>query len=370
MFFIFISLFCLLVATAAIYAYSASLGYLNWWQRVLLGIFTTLGFIGVFWVSRISEPYFIITVLYFFAWIIGGTILYSMIMLPVLGIVAGLGYYFKKPNIRITGTWIILGSACALSLLGMQQRTWIKVVSYEIPTDKPALLDTTFAVVADPQFNIANNKQFARRITKKLTTLDYDALLLPGDVFDGAKLDWKPLETEFKKWSALSPVFMIPGNHEEYGDYNEFMDIMRRNGITTLEDETIIWRGITLTGFKYYGREKVDQGAVVITQLLDTQKQVSLDNPLIIMNHEPRYMELFAGYGADLVLSGHTHGGQFWPLKYIVQQVYGKYWYGLNTLETDQGTTSFITSSGLGLAAFPSRLFNTPEIVLISFVKK
>lgn len=375
MFFIFITGFALILATAAIYAYSASLGYLNWWKRILFGIATALGFMGVFWISRISEPNYVITFFYFLAWIVGGTILYSTIMIPLLGIISGLGYYFKKPSIRITGTWIILAIAFGLSILGIQQRTWIKVTQYSIPTEKTALVGKIFAIAADPQFNIANNKQSARRITKKLATLQYDALLLPGDVFDGATLDFEPLATEFKKWSDMSPVFMVPGNHEEYGDYPTFLKLMQDNGITTLEDEQVIWNGITIAGFKYYGSSKIDQGTAIINSILDSSSETSKNNsdsPLIVLNHEPRYMELFAQHGADLVLYGHTHGGQFWPLKYIVQQVYGKYWYGLNILQnqTAQTTTTFITSSGLGLAAFPSRLFNTPEIVLVTFVAK
>lgn len=361
MFFIFIMLFSLILATVSIYAYTASLGLLKPWQRILAGIFVTTGFIGTFWISRVASPNYIVAFLYFLAWMAGGTILYSTIMLPVLGILSGITWKINRHDIRITGTWIILAIAFGLSIIGIEQRTWIKITKYSIPTDQEALQETTFAVVADPQFNIANNKQFARRITRKLATLDYDALLLPGDVFDGAKLDWRSLESEFKKWSEKSPVFMIPGNHEEYGDYNEFMDIMRRNGMVTLEDEVVSWNGISIAGFKYYGRDKELLGQSIITNLFEQAKP---NNPIIVMNHEPRYQELFANYNADLVIYGHTHGGQFWPLKYIVQRIYGDYWYGKNTIDD----TTFITSSGLGLAAFPSRLFNTPEIVVIQFV--
>lgn len=320
----------------------------------------TLGFIGTFWVSRVASPNYIIAFFYFLAWMAGGTILYSTIMLPVLGILSGITWKINRSDIRITGTLIMLAIAFGLSILGIEQRTWIKVTEYSVTTDQEVLQDTTLAIVADSQFNIANNKQFARRITRKLATLDYDALFLPGDVFDGAKLDWQPLESEFKKWSEKTPVFMVPGNHEEYGDYNEFMNIMRRNEIVTLEDEMISWNDISIVGFKYYGRENVDQGEQIINNLFQEKKPPS---PIIVMNHEPRYQDLFANYNADLVIHGHTHGGQFWPLKYIVQRVYGDFWYGENV----HGDTTFITSSGLGLAAFPSRLFNTPEIVLINF---
>lgn len=366
MFFIFIIGFSLVLATVAISAYSFSLGYLNWWKRIGLGIATALGFFMVFWLSRTSEPGYVIMFIYFLAWLVGGTILYSTLLLPILGIISLVSWKLKNVRIRVIGTWVLLTIGVLFAVVGIFQRSFIKTTPYTIATEHAELVGLRIAVLADSQFNIANNKQFARRITKHVTNLNPDLILLPGDVFDGATLDWEHLEPEFKKWSELAPSFMIPGNHEEYGDYALFMDLMRRNGIVTLEDEMVTWNGISLVGFKYYGRDKQALGTQIITDFFESR---DINQPIIVMNHEPRYAELFAKYSADLVLHGHTHGGQFWPLKYIIKQIYGKYWYGLHTLsnETDK-TTTFITSSGLGLAAFPSRLFNTPEIVLINFI--
>ncbi len=361
MFFIIISIFSLIIAIGSIYAYSASLNLLTPWQRIGIGAGTTLGFMGVLMLSRTENPSFLLAIIYFFAWIVGGTILYGIILVPLLGILALVTRKLNKSDLRITGTWILITVACTASLFGIYQRTWIKITPYTLTTNEPSLIGKRIAVVADPQFNIANNNNFARRITKQLDMLKPDAILMPGDIFDGATLKWNVLEQEFKKWSQIAPTFMAPGNHEEYGDYTTFLNLMRNNGITTLEDETTVWNGITIAGFKYYGREKEILGAEVINKVL---AQKNPDLPLFVLNHEPRYMELFAKYNADLVVHGHTHGGQFWPLKYIVQQVYGRFWYGLTIVDS----TPIITSSGLGLAAFPSRLFNTPEIVLVTFV--
>lgn len=363
MFFIFISFFAVILSTVAIYAYTSILEILKPWQRIALGAGSALGFIAVLGLSRLSEPNFILAVIYFFAWITGGTILYAVLLLPILLVLDLICRSIKKPTWKITSAWILLTIAFALSVFGIYQRTWIKITPYTITTDQPALIGKHLAVVADPQFNIANNNHMAQRITKQLEALRPDAILMPGDVFDGATLKWDVLEEEFKKWSTIAPTFMAPGNHEEYGDYHTFLDLMRRNGIVTLEDQKMIWNGITIAGFKYYGGDQESHGNQVITKTLEDTDPTA---PIIVINHEPRYMKLFAEKGADLVLHGHTHGGQFWPLNYAVQQVYGKYWYGLNTI----GDTTIITSSGLGLAAFPSRLFNTPEIVMVHYVAK
>ncbi len=325
MFFIFISIFAVILATVSIYAYSAAIELFKPWQRIGLGVIATVGFMGVLMLSRVTTPNFFLAVLYFFAWIVGGTILYSVLALPLLLAHDLICRAVKKPELRATGAWVLLTAAFTLSLFGIYQRSWVKITPYTITTNESALIGKRFAVVADPQFNIANNNQMARRITEQLEILRPDATLMPGDVFDGATLKWDVLEEEFKKWAAIAPTFMVPGNHEEYGDYATFMDLMRRNGITTLEDQVITWNGITIAGFKYYGREKESLGKEIIEKTLapvSTASSAGATNqntaPMIVLNHEPRYMQQFADAGADLVLYGHTHGGQFWPLKYIV----------------------------------------------------
>lgn len=66
------------------------------------------------------------------------------------------------------------------------------------------------------------------------------------------------------------------------------------------------------------------------------------------------------------MVSGHTHRGQFWPLNYIVKAIYGKYIYGMNV----DDTLTTLTTSGVGTAGPPMRLFNSPEIVVINFQKE
>jgi hypothetical protein len=220
--------FSLLLAIGTVSAYSASLGYLNWWKRIGLGVLTALGFIGVFWLSRSTEPGYVLMFIYFLAWLVGGIILYSSLLLPLLGIISIIAWRLKKPTIRIRATWVLLAIACIFTIVGIFQRLFIKTTYYPLTTSHTELVGLRIAVLADPQFNIANNKQFARRITKHVAALSPDLILLPGDVFDGATLKWDHLEPEFKKWSRIAPTFMIPGNHEEYGDYATFMDLMRQ----------------------------------------------------------------------------------------------------------------------------------------------
>lgn len=88
--------------------------------------------------------------------------------------------------------------------------------------------------------------------------------------------------------------------------------------------------------------------------------------PSILINHPPTALAAAHEAGVDLQVSGHTHNGQFWPMTYLVRKIYGQYYYGLKAYEDMQ----VITSSGVGTFGPPFRLFNPPEIVLITFQTK
>lgn len=99
-------------------------------------------------------------------------------------------------------------------------------------------------------------------------------------------------------------------------------------------------------------------------KLLDAIKSCSPD--MIVLAHEPQYLQEYADAGADLVLSGHAHGGQF-RLPFIGglvapdQGFLPKYTSGDYTI----ADTDMIVSRGLGNSIIPVRLFNYPEIVCV-----
>jgi len=83
----------------------------------------------------------------------------------------------------------------------------------------------------------------------------------------------------------------------------------------------------------------------------------------ILLTHAPDRVNIAEEEGISLQLSGHTHGGQFFPFTWITSRIYGKFVYGLQRL----GTLLVYTSYGAGTWGPPFRLGTTPEIVLIQF---
>jgi hypothetical protein len=87
------------------------------------------------------------------------------------------------------------------------------------------------------------------------------------------------------------------------------------------------------------------------------------DRASILLTHAPDRLKIAEEEGISLQLSGHTHGGQFFPFTWITSRLYGKFVYGLQRL----GNLLVYTSYGAGTWGPPLRVGTTPEIVLIQF---
>jgi len=87
--------------------------------------------------------------------------------------------------------------------------------------------------------------------------------------------------------------------------------------------------------------------------------------PSILLDHQPVEYNTVAKHGIDLMLSGHTHKGQLWPLSFITNAVFENH-YGL----LKKGTSWFYTSSGYGTWGPPVRIGNQPELVVFNITLK
>jgi len=90
-------------------------------------------------------------------------------------------------------------------------------------------------------------------------------------------------------------------------------------------------------------------------------KDIDLQYPVILLDHQPLNLGESEKYGADLQLSGHTHNGQIWPLNHVTRWIY-ELSYGY----LKKGNTHFIVSSGFGLWGPRIRSGSRSEVLLIN----
>ena len=257
---------------------------------------------------------------------------------------------------------IILIIAALLPLIGFIQTQMTKVTSYTVAIQGLPLSwqEKRAVFISDTHFGAVHQGAFSRRTIAAIKKQSPDIVFHAGDFYDGPMIPLAPIVSSWKELTREVPVFFAPGNHEGYGDYDTFIASLKEAGVTVLEDAVVEHDGVLIAGLSYRDKEQYLMTDVILQRMKVKEK------PSILINHPPTFHKQVAENGVDLMLSGHSHNGQFWPLGYIVRLIYGVYMYGLHSYET----LSAITTSGVGTFGPPLRLFNTPEIVVITFSKK
>jgi len=291
--------------------------------------------------------------------VVAGMFLYLFLGALLLGILA-IGFLLAGSNVPLAVSWIILIAAALAGITSFIQAKCIRITRYDVllPNAPASWNGKTAALITDTHFGLVNYTNFADKIVDKLLSLKPDFVLHGGDFYDGPIVDTAPITASWKKLTAKIPLFYTPGNHEAYGDYKVFVESVRAAGATVLDDKMVEHDGVQIAGTLYRtGKENPEIAAVLSGLSLDKNKAT------ILINHPPTAFDIPHQHGVNLIVSGHTHQGQTWPLRYITHKVYGKYDYGMHPYKDMVS----ITSDGIGTYGPPMRLFNSPEVVVIHF---
>ena len=207
----------------------------------------------------------------------------------------------------------------------------------------------TFVFLSDLHYGSAQSEQTVDNALAEIAQLKPDFVLLGGDITD-ENTTAEEMRSIYQKLGALpAPVYFIYGNHDRQGlgDYvgganytpEELTAAIEVNGITILQDETVmIADDLTLLG-----REDVSAGERRCK--VSGLPPFSRDSFLLTVDHNPFSETDIQETGSDLQLSGHSHAGQFFPLKYIYmfgeKYVYGDYQVGNTRLYVSSGITGW-----------------------------
>lgn len=209
-------------------------------------------------------------------------------------------------------------------------------------------------------------KEYGDKQNKLLNLINrqsFDIVALTGDFIDKNNPDVEPALSLIKGIGS-KPIFFVPGNHEWSHGFKIKPELVD-HGVEVLENRTLkylkgnshIW--IMGVDDPYLHRDKLDKA---LEGVADSQ-------PKVLLAHAPSIFSSAAKSDIDVVLVGHTHGGQVrLPLIGALvapgQGFFPKYDYGQFT----SGLTNMIINGGLGESVLPIRFYNRPEIVLVKLV--
>lgn len=254
---------------------------------------------------------------------------------------------------------ILISLVFIIIIYGIWNSQKIRVVHLEI--NSPALSQNwqgkKIVIISDVHLGQIRGEKFFQKIIKKINKENPDVVFILGDLIDGASF---PYEKWLSQMSLSRPQFgniYVEGNHEKYNqEYDKFKSSIP-DSIINISDKKIEINNTQIIGIDYK-QEETENDIKSKLELLKYNK----DKPSIVLIHDPKNVKVLADEGVNLVLSGHTHGGQFFPFTILVNLIYKNYTHGITQTEN----TTSITSYGIGTSILPLRIGTVPEIIVLT----
>ena len=299
--------------------------------------------------------------------------LYGFLMLIVIDLLRVVGWAGNiKPDIiyrnYLLSKAVFFGIVCLFFTVilgwGYHNAHRLQMTYVTIPVDKKAgqLTGLRVVMVSDIHLGHINGRRLLVRIVDAINGQHPNLVLLAGDTFDGSPdpVIKKNMGQEFERLQSKYGVYAVSGNHEYIGT-RENVDAVSKafgylasHGVHPLQDSTVLIDN----SFYLSGRKDLTAGSrKTIPELLHgTDRKL----PIIMLDHQPYYLDKVEQSGVDLQLSGHTHHGQMWPLNYITRKMYEQDWGYLQ-----KGKSNFYVSCGVGTWGPPIRIASFAEVVVI-----
>ena len=242
----------------------------------------------------------------------------------------------------------------------------VRELRIAIPGLPTALAGTTIVQLTDLHIGATKSRNFASDIVRRSNALSPDVVAITGDLVEGRFGSGREDTLPLAALRARQGVFMVTGNHEYYSGLREWLPELQRLGIRVLRNEHVVIDGDRGGGWELAGIEDWNGGSVEPDGGPDLARALAGHDPtrpLVLLSHQPRAIYSAAQAGVALMLSGHTHGGQIWPFKYLVR-LQQPFLEGLHKV----GQTQLYVSPGTGYWGPPMRLGTRGEITRITLV--
>ena len=216
------------------------------------------------------------------------------------------------------------------------------------------------------QVSDLHNKEFGKdqeilvSLTKEIAP---DIIVVTGDLIDSNHTDIKAAIDYISQAVLIAPVYFVTGNHEIWSEQYTVLAVeLVKYGVIILDNKSII---LTRNGaeISLIGLPDGD----VISKESETVFDFAGKIFCILLSHRPELLNEYAQKEVDLVFAGHAHGGQI-RIPFLGglfapnQGLFPKYTSGIYT----QADTTMVVSRGLGNSVIPVRVFNRPELVVVS----
>lgn len=219
--------------------------------------------------------------------------------------------------------------------------------------------EINIAHLSDVHFGSVRHKELIQDISLKLQEIEdvCDIAIISGDLADGSSI---VEEDDFMALAQVEmPIVFTPGNHDFYIGIDKVIKAAEKAGMIVLDNEGFEFKNLNIYGLTYSFDD------IEMPTHEELKNSVKSDKINIINYHVPSYWNEFCNLGFDIQLSGHTHGGQFYPVKWFGNLMFG---YNMGLFKNQLGKYLHVTT-GVGSMDTPMRWGTDSEIVILKLKK-
>jgi len=287
-----------------------------------------------------------------------GALFLMMATLMVVDVIT-LGGLVLRPHLTVLRS-AALGLALVLTLLGIlggSRQPRVIHHELEVASMAPDAPEVRLVQISDLHLGTLIGADYLKALIDQVEALEPDAIVITGDLIDGDPGVVEELLPLLRDLKAPRGVWAVLGNHEYYAGRERARRLLAAAGFSVLDNQAIELKpGLWLAGVPD-ARGSAQTGAPE-TDLATALAGVPTDAFVVLLQHSPEGEQDIAAAGVDLMLNGHTHGGQVWPFSYLVGVIYphlaGRY---------QIGSMTQIVSRGAGRWGPPMRLLAPSDII-------
>jgi len=231
-----------------------------------------------------------------------------------------------------------------------------------------------YKVVHISDFHNKNFGKNQRKILDKIEAILPDIIVITGDLIDRRKYDLDVAMVFIKGAVDIAPVYYVSGNHEVWsGKFSSVEESLKDAGVVVMDNgEERIYKNnswINIFGLRDpdFHTSSYFEDTKTIEILENLNKWSGYEGFKILLSHRPELFDLYSNSDMDLIFTGHAHGGQI-RIPFLGgliapdQGLFPKYTSG----SYHKDSSTMFVSRGLGNSVFPIRIFNRPEILLVT----
>ncbi|MFE5187274.1 metallophosphoesterase [Streptomyces sp. NPDC056628] len=272
------------------------------------------------------------------------------------------------PTRRLFVSRVVAGTAAAAAVgtVGHGTRSVLRGPSVKRVTVPLAKLPRAahgyrIAVVSDIHLGPVLGRGFAQKVVDTINGTQPDLIAVVGDLVDGSVKDLGPAAAPLARLRARDGSFFVTGNHEYFSGAAQWVQEVRRLGLRPLENARTELPHFDLAGVNDVAGEDEGQGPDFARALGDRDR----GRACVLLAHQPVQIHDAVEHGVDLQLSGHTHGGQLWPVN-LIAELANPTVAGLERY----GDTQLYVSRGAGAWGPPTRVGAPSDITVIELASR